>query len=400
MKSFLALLAAFGIALVSPPTPPQANKTTFADLAPVFREKCAPCHRPGGTAPFALLDYADVKKRAIKVGVMVASYAMPPCRIRSDFGDICGVPQLTFKELVAIRRWSLEGAPEGPPKPMPALPLELKWPLGDPDLVLHQTGIRVNREGGAYWKAYVLPLPRAGKLRAFDIRANSPQVIRQALVSLDPDGKYSNRDRAEIGPGFPTNGSLGRDIEHLVGAWAPTYRRWSLPKGVAVPASKALVVQVQYNPIGRAADGGFELALYYNNSSPETPKWLSVGTENIHIGATSTTVIHATKTLDKSIRVISIVPEARLTASSISLTATQPQGQPRQLFGGSWDLYWIGAYNFQIPPVLKKGTKLELAIEYNNGLEALHSPAKSEPVKFGYGPRDELCWAHIQYLPN
>ena len=400
MKSLLALLAAFGLAFGLPPTPPQADKTTFADLAPVFREKCAPCHRPGGTAPFSLLEYSDVKKRAVKVGVMVASYAMPPCRIRSDYGDVCGIPPLTFKELVAIRRWSLEGAPEGPPTPMPALPLELKWPLGDPDLILNQTGVRVKREGGAYWKAYVVPLPRGGKLRSFDIRAHSPQVIRQAIVSLDQNGGYAKRDRAESGLGFTTNGSLGRDTGHLVGAWAPTYRKWSLPKGAAIPVSRALVVQVQYNPIGRAADGGFELALYFSNSSAEFPKWISVGTEKIHIGATSTTVIHASETLDKSIRVISIVPEARLTASSISLIATEPRGEPRQLFGGLWDLYWMGAYNFKNPPTLKKGTKLELAIEYNNGLEGLHSPAKSETVNYGYGPRDELCWAHIQYVAN
>src|SRR5687767_5045557 len=42
--------------------------TTFnKDIAPILFERCAPCHRPGQAAPFALLEYQEVKERAEKI---------------------------------------------------------------------------------------------------------------------------------------------------------------------------------------------------------------------------------------------------------------------------------------------------------------------------------------------
>ena len=38
--------------------------TYHKDIAPLIQAKCAPCHHPGGGAPFSLLTYTDVSKRA------------------------------------------------------------------------------------------------------------------------------------------------------------------------------------------------------------------------------------------------------------------------------------------------------------------------------------------------
>ena len=41
------------------------ERLTFSrDVAPIIFSHCAPCHRPGQSAPFNLVDYPDVKKRA------------------------------------------------------------------------------------------------------------------------------------------------------------------------------------------------------------------------------------------------------------------------------------------------------------------------------------------------
>ena len=37
------------------------------EIAPIVHEQCAPCHRPGGPSPFALIDYRDVRKRARQI---------------------------------------------------------------------------------------------------------------------------------------------------------------------------------------------------------------------------------------------------------------------------------------------------------------------------------------------
>jgi hypothetical protein len=38
--------------------------TYTRDVAPIVFQRCAPCHRPGESAPFPLLTYDDAKRRA------------------------------------------------------------------------------------------------------------------------------------------------------------------------------------------------------------------------------------------------------------------------------------------------------------------------------------------------
>jgi mono/diheme cytochrome c family protein len=58
-----------------------AAAPTFAhDVAPILYAHCAPCHQAGGPAPFSLLRYEDVKKRADLVVRTTRSRYMPPWR--------------------------------------------------------------------------------------------------------------------------------------------------------------------------------------------------------------------------------------------------------------------------------------------------------------------------------
>jgi hypothetical protein len=45
-----------------------APKVTFyRNIAPIVYRECAPCHRPGESAPFSLLTYDDVKRHATQM---------------------------------------------------------------------------------------------------------------------------------------------------------------------------------------------------------------------------------------------------------------------------------------------------------------------------------------------
>src|ERR1041385_4303507 len=59
--------------------PGDSSTVTFArDVAPIIFQRCAGCHRPGQAAPFNLLTYEDVKKRAKLVAEVVGKKYMPP----------------------------------------------------------------------------------------------------------------------------------------------------------------------------------------------------------------------------------------------------------------------------------------------------------------------------------
>ncbi|MBA3726740.1 MAG: hypothetical protein H0W86_09880, partial [Armatimonadetes bacterium] len=289
------------------------------------------------------------------------------------------------------------GSPQGKPTIQVAQVNKRGWRLGRPDVVL-KGGTTVGAEGGAYWRAFVLKLPPdITRLKAFDILPAVPQVIRHVLIAIVPGARMKEQKVYE------TWGSLGPQVRNLVGAWAPGYFRWRLPPGVAIPIKEdcSLVVQVQYNPVGKAEDGTFKLGLYASRQAQnETPKWLSIGTKEIAIPAVGRRTIRASHVLAESIELLAIHPEARLAARLIRLEAKLADGSIKQVFGGSWDLYWIGAYIFANPPVLPKGTQLNLSIEYTNGFDAMHTLTNSRPIQFGYGPKDELGWVHLQYIPT
>src|SRR6267378_1504786 len=56
----------------------QGTLTFNKDVAPIIFQNCASCHRPSQAAPFSLLTYSDVKKRAKQIAEVVGRRYMPP----------------------------------------------------------------------------------------------------------------------------------------------------------------------------------------------------------------------------------------------------------------------------------------------------------------------------------
>ena len=57
---------------------PSAAPTFTRDVAPIVFQSCAACHRPGEAAPFPLLSYRDVQKRAKQIVIVTEQRYMPP----------------------------------------------------------------------------------------------------------------------------------------------------------------------------------------------------------------------------------------------------------------------------------------------------------------------------------
>src|SRR5688500_246036 len=98
---------------------PQGSVTFNKHIAPIIFEKCSHCHRPGQSAPFNLLNYADVKKRAREIAEVTAKRYMPPWLPEHGYGDFAGERRLTVDQIGLIHQWSAEGAREGNPADLP-----------------------------------------------------------------------------------------------------------------------------------------------------------------------------------------------------------------------------------------------------------------------------------------
>src|SRR5215467_12309219 len=100
MKAAWCLLAAMAN------LPAHAQDLAFArDIAPIVYQHCASCHRPGDTAPFSLLTYEDVKKRAPQIVKVTQSRFMPPWLPEQGYGNFADANRLTDPQILAISDW-------------------------------------------------------------------------------------------------------------------------------------------------------------------------------------------------------------------------------------------------------------------------------------------------------
>jgi hypothetical protein len=85
---------------------------TWNDVAPIFAEKCAGCHRVGGIAPFALTSARSAAARAREILTMTQRGAMPPWMPGTDSPAYLGQERriLTAAEKDLIARWARGGA--------------------------------------------------------------------------------------------------------------------------------------------------------------------------------------------------------------------------------------------------------------------------------------------------
>src|SRR5260370_42391142 len=87
--------------------------TFYRDIAPIVYKECAPCHRPGESAPFSLLSYDDVKRHASQIAKVTTLRYMPPWLPEPGYGDFAEERRLTDAQINLIQELENQGSPAG-----------------------------------------------------------------------------------------------------------------------------------------------------------------------------------------------------------------------------------------------------------------------------------------------
>src|SRR5262245_52813294 len=97
------LLAAAGPPAARVVQEPPGTVTFSSHIGKIAHQRCAHCHHEGQSAPFNLLSYRDVSKRAKQILERVESRAMPPWLAEPGYGEFSNERRLTEEELRFIR---------------------------------------------------------------------------------------------------------------------------------------------------------------------------------------------------------------------------------------------------------------------------------------------------------
>ena len=100
-----------------------ADSLTFtADVAPILYHNCVMCHRPGGIAPFSMLDFDTVTGRLKDMTDVLREGKMPPWQAVAPPGTFRNERHISDADKRTILRWIAEGARYGNAAQLPPAP--------------------------------------------------------------------------------------------------------------------------------------------------------------------------------------------------------------------------------------------------------------------------------------
>jgi hypothetical protein len=379
----------------------RAAPTFSADVAPIIYNHCSTCHRPGQAAPFSLLSYEDVKRRATLIVDATSRRYMPPWHATPapGFPEFRDDRRLESADIATMKAWVDAGAPAGDltkaPKP-PVFPDG--WALGTPDIELtYPTTVDVPADGPDIYRTVVLPLDRDEDawVTAVDFEPSARKVVHHALFFAGPADTFKP---GGVDSAFP--GLRGGPMPSL-GGWVPGMTARLFPDGIAqpLPAHSNLIVQLHLHPSGKAEHERGRMAIYLAKQPPRKrlnslqvpPMFGFASGIDIPAGEKRFTIADSF-VLPVDVEAHGVRGHAHYLAREMKMTATLPDGTTRGLLWiADWDFGWQDSYFFTTPITLPKGTRVDAEIVYDNSELNMRNPSSPpKRVKWGLGTLDEM----------
>ena len=371
------------------------------DIAPIIYRNCSPCHRPGEAAPFALLSYADAKKKAKTIADATESRLMPPWKAEPASFPYRNERRLSAAEIALFQAWVNGGLEEGSgEKPTPPK-FASGWALGEPDLIVEMpAAYHVPADGPDIYRniAVSLNLTEDKWVTAIDMKPTARAAVHHVLYFADPNGKAHLKPQQGMEPGF--NG-MRPSASIALGGFALGAQPGRFPEGFAmkVPKGSDFVVQYHFHPTGKPEAEKSRIGFYFAKQAPERtmtriqmpPHYSLFSGLDIPAGERDF-VIRDSYTLPVAVDALGLGAHAHYIAKQMKMTATLPNGDVKTLLWiKDWDFAWQARYYFKDLVALPKGTRLETEIHWDNSATNPRNPS-SPPVRVTWGEesKDEM----------
>jgi Cytochrome c len=374
-----------------------AAPVTFTkDVAPIFFNKCAACHRPGEIAPMSLMTYKEARPWARSIKEKVVSQQMPPWHADPHIGQFKNDRRLTDKEIATISAWVDNGAPEGNPKDLPPAPRFTDgWQMGQPDVVLSMTNeYNVPAEGTVSYQYFMVPtgFTEDKWIQAAEVRPGNRAVVHHVIVFVV--GPEAARRRA---------GAFGRDgaFEGLVGT-APGEEPMILPDGIGklVKAGSWLVLQMHYTPNGKATTDRTSIGLRFSRTPVRQAisggaalnRWFEIPAGNENYEVQSSYVFKA------DAHIVNLMPHMHLRGKDFEYRLVYPDGTAKTILRvPRYDFNWQTRYEFKAPVAAPRGSRLECVAHFDNSMKNKWNPDATKPVRWGQQTWEEMMIGFVGF---
>lgn len=370
---------------------------TFAEhVAPIVRKHCQECHQKDGGAPFILESFDDVSAHGEMIAEVVADERMPPwyASRRHRFINERG---LSAAERRAVVQWVRAGMAPGNSAATavaadsePVRPVQSKWEIGEPDLVLTALEAHsIPAEGVIDYRYVILPYVFLHDtwISCAEILPSQPGVVH-----------HCNMAHWTVGKEF--------DAGNFITGRVPGGTAMKLDDGVAlkIPRNSVVGLQIHYTPTGKPQKNRMSVGFRYPRGPVRKElHHLQVTTSKIAIppGAPAHPVV-SSRVLPCDASGLGMFSHMHLRGKDMTFIAYPPEGEPETLLSiPNYNYGWQQNYRWQ-PDTKKfpKGTRIEVVAHYDNSAFNPFNPDPTVTVKNGPQTFHEMMFGFFFYTDD
>jgi len=371
-RLFFRLNASFRVMLLLAPYNLLAQSPTWnKDIAPIIQVHCALCHHKGGSAPFDLLTYEDLAKRAAFVKRVVTARYMPPWKADPHYVSFSNERILSAKEIKAIADWVDAGSPRGQELPsgtgMAPSFVEGTRLGRKPDLVLSlKEPFLVKGDNQERFLVFRIPyeLPEEKNIEAIEFTADNYKLIHHANFGFHET--FSSASRMEVPPYVDLLNDPGKYADYNMmsarlvyySGWIPgtTYETYPGNMGWILPKKGMVLLYMHFAPSAVDVAIKGEVHLFFKQQPIERMiSVVNIGTggkgditPSLIIPPDSIMTVKATIVTRSDQSLLFAWPHMHLLGKSFKAYAVTPAKDTIRLISiPDWDFSWQDIYQYR-----------------------------------------------------
>ncbi len=406
-----------------------AQRITWSEhIAPLIHRNCTPCHQNGDAAPFPLVTYEDVAKRAAFVKKVTQSRYMPPWKPDTHYSTFANERKLTDEEIAMLAEWADNGMPKGK-----------KTAVKDEELVVAGTHTHNNRKPDLVLKmnkpfhvkgdnlerfiVYKIPfeLPDSANVEAIQFTTTNHKIIHHANYEVDavPDLDIYNTDdyinltednRFKYDQYVPFR-------KHMIyyGGWIPGSFGESYPENIGwvMPKRGVILLTMHYAPVAKEEDNVSGVEIYFTKTPVKRQiRAISLGSGGVgekeidpffYIPANAVKTFKVKVTTPEDQSLLYVWPHMHYIGKVFKAYGVTPEKDTIKLVRiPDWNFNWQEIYWFPTLKKIPKGTILTIEGTYDNTANNPNNPANPPQLVYSNGDMkstDEMLTLVMVYLP-
>jgi hypothetical protein len=399
---------------------------TYTDVKPIFKAKCASCHRVGDAAPFTLTSYNDIRKRGQFIKHVIETGYMPPWRADIHYTDFANSRQLTNAEKQKILKWIAANMPAGKDadKEDSVLTAVTAYKR-KPDLTLKtDSAFVVKGDNTERFVLFKIPFESddARNVEAIEFYCNNKRIVHHINY-----GFYDVQDPAiDIYAGDKTivvddqrvqvkqYDQFQKKMIYYTG-WIPGASVESYPKNIGwvLPKRGVLLLTAHYTASGTDVSSITGVNLFFRKEPVKREvRVVSFGSSGI--GEESITpqfliipnrisTFHLAVQTVEDQSVLYVWPHMHLIGKAfVAYAVTPARDTIRLVHIPEWDFRWQELYRFKKPVKIPKGSVVHLDCVYDNTAANPFNPNRPPKAVYSFGDMlstNEMMTLLMIYLP-